>query len=256
MIPGASVLLNDVAKSCETWWWPRMRDPDHRRRVSFEFSDEEGPRITCRPRSRTTLGPFLDCYRIVASGQSDDRHSLKEIAVRPSGQRRRAGLLALRELPPDDVETEARDSGNDEPARNSVALVRDGLVIRYEASFAHEDKPPVAGVFVPDRDAQTLRAFALSEPPSHDEWVENSDRLLDRFPWGGEFLRLTRKRLRILTRDFQTQLALLPNVERTPAAAFLHRLLAPLFPLYWKRPRTGPTSSVCTRLHDFHGAGM
>ena len=235
VIPGANASVGEVARCCEMWWWPRMRDPSRIRRVNFQFTDENGSGVTCNPRSRTALGPFLDCYRIVASGQSDDLHALKDVKVKPQGQSRAAGKLAIKGLSANGAETEAVDNNNDEPPLNSIALVRDGLVVRYESSFAHEDKPPIAGVFVPDSKAETVRAFALSEPPSHDEWVENSDRLLDRFSWGGDFLRLTKNRLRLLARDFQTQLASLPNAERTPAAAFLQRLLAPLF----RSPGTG-----------------
>ena len=228
VIPGAPASLREVALCCETWWWPRMRDPDISRRVLFEFADDEGSRITCDPRSHPGLGPFLDCHRVIVDGHADDRHALKAVRVLPRGQRRAAGRLALRALPSDVGEPGPLDSENADELPTGVALIRDGLVIRYDPSLAHEDKPPVAGVFVPDPDPETLRAFALSEPPAHDDWVENSGRLQDRFTWGAEFLRLTKKRLRTLTRDFQTQLASQPTVERTPASAFLRKLLTPL----------------------------
>ena len=52
--------------------------------------------------------------------------------------------------------------GND--LTNCVALVRDGLVIRYASEFAHEDRPPVVGVFEPDSDADSMQAFVFAEP--------------------------------------------------------------------------------------------
>ena len=228
VIPGAPASLREVALCCETWWWPRMRDPDTSRRVLFEFADGEGSRITCDPRSHHGLGPFLDCHRIVIDGHADDRHALRPVRVLPRGQRRLAGRLALRALPEDVSESGTLEGENTSETPTGVALIRDGLVIRYDPSLAHEDKPPVAGVFVPDPDPETLRAFALSEPPAHDDWVENSGRLQDRFAWGTEFLRLTKKRLRTLTRDYQVQLASQPTVERTPASSFLRKLLTPL----------------------------
>ena len=229
VIPGANASLAEVANRCETWWWPRMRDPDRLRQVRFQFAGDDASKATCHPRSRTELGPFLDCHRIVTSGQSDDQYSCNTVNVRPLGKDRTAGRIAIRGLSLDSANTDARDrNGDTVPPMNSIALLRDGLVIRYESLMAHEEKPPVAGVFIPDSNPETVRAFALSEPPSHDDWVENSDRLLERFPWGRDFLRLTKNRLRTLTRDFQTKLASHPDVKRTPAAAFLRRLLAPL----------------------------
>ena len=234
VIPGATASLSEVARCCETWWWPRMRDPDPARRVLFEFTDDEGSRITCEPRSHPRLGPFLDCYRIAVDGHADERHKLERVKVRPGGQTRAAGKLALRALSPDVGDPGTLDTEEADALPAGVAMIRDGLVIRYDSALAHEDKPPVAGVFVPEPHPETLRAFALSEPPAHDDWVEHSDRLRDRFEWGGEFLRLTKKRLHTLTRGFQMQLASQPASERTPASAFLRRLLTPLL-----RPQRG-----------------
>lgn len=240
VIPGATASLREVADCCETWWWPRTRDSVRSRRVTFEFADDDAPGVTCDPRSHPGLGPFLDCHRIVVDGHDDDHHTLKPVVVQPLGQRREAGRLALRAVSPDALESASSESESANAIRPSVALIRDGLVIRYEPSALHEDKPPVAGVFVPDSDPDTRRAFTLSEPPAHDEWVENSDRLRDRFPWGPDFLRLTKKRLRNLTRDFQTQLATQPTVERTPASAFLRKLLGPLL----RHPGTSPEPRI------------
>ena len=224
VIPAARASISDIVKSCETWWWPRMRDPDLIRRVMFEFIDE-GQRVDgCNPRSRMELSPFIDCYKLTVTGKTGEGYEARTVQVRPEGKPRDAGRLVLKAVNP-----AVLDHDHGESFTNRVALVRDGLVIKYENGFAHEDKPPVVGVFVPDENSETHQAFVFSEPPSHDDWIENSDRLLGRYTWGREFLRLTKNRLRSLTRDFQTRQTPPADTETTNAAAFLRRTLGQLF---------------------------
>ena len=224
VIPGTRAQIRELVECCETWWWPRLRESDPIRRIMFEFTDEGRTVIGCKPRSRTDLSPFLDCYKLVTSEIPGHGYELKTVNVRPGGQMRTAGRLVLKALG-----SSGSDDVNNVRFTNHIALVRDGLVIKYEDRFAHEDKAPVVGVFTPDTDTDTLQAFVLSEPPSHDDWTENAGRLQDKYEWGGNFLRLTKNRLRNLTRDFQTRQESLPDTESTNAAAFLRKTLRQLF---------------------------
>lgn len=223
-IPAARTEIREIIRCCETWWWPRMRDPDSVRRVVFEFIDEGQSVAGCNPRSRKELSPFIDCYKLVSPGKTGEGFEARTVQVRPEGKPRDAGRLVLKALDPAPL-----DDGDEESFVNRIALVRDGLVVKYESSFAHEDKPPVVGVFVPDNDSETQQAFVFSEPPSHDDWIENSDRLRGRYTWGREFLRLTKNRLRNLTRDYQTSQTPPPDTEATSAAAFLRKTIGQLF---------------------------
>ena len=220
----SAITMPMIVESCEKWWWPRMRDPDPVRRMEFEFVDEGTVVAGCNPRSRAELSPFIDCYKLIKSDKSGNGYEIKDVDVRPEGGLRRAGRLVLKALG-------SSDDGNENTNwfTNRVALVRDGLVIKYEDGFAHEDKLAVAGVFVPDTTPETLQAFVFSEPPSHDEWAEYGDRLCGRYTWGREFIRFTKNRLRNLTRDFQTRQAPAPDTERANAAAFLRKTLRQLF---------------------------
>ena len=74
-----------------------------------------------------------------------------------------------------------------------------------------------------------MQAFVFSEPPAHDDWVENGDRLRGKYAWGRDFIRLTKGRIRNLTRDFQTRQEEVSPAERTEAAEFLRRALRSLF---------------------------
>lgn len=227
VIPAANATMLEIVRCCETWWWPRLRDPDPVRRVEFEFVDEGRVVDGCNPRARAELSPFIDCYRLLSSRAVGDGYEVRDVEVRPSGTSRTAGRLVLKAVRPRGSLINA--NGNDDRLRNSVALIRDGLVIKYEDRFAHEDKADVVGVFVPDTEPKTLQAFVFSEPPSHDEWEENSGRLRGRYSWGRDFLRLTKRRLRILTRDFQARQSPSPDAERTNVDGFLRRVLADLF---------------------------
>ena len=238
VIPAASVTMSNIVHCCETWWWPRMRDQDPLRRVEFQFFDDGQEVRGCNPRSRSDLSPFLDCHKLMSAHNAGDGYEIKSVDVRPENAPRRAGKLVLRSIKP--TNTIATESEGDDSLTNRIALVRDGLVIKYESRFAHEDKAPVVGVFAPHDEMDTLQAFVLSEPPSHDEWEENSGRLRGRYDWGRDFVRLTKNRLRNLARDFQTRQGTVPETERTSADRFLRRALSDLFRV---RPQiSNPTS--------------
>lgn len=79
-----------------------------------------------------------------------------------------------------------------------VALMRDAeLVVRYlEGSPLQTDRFEYAGVFIASRDLD--RAFASSEPPTHDDWVwENLDDKTYR-----TFVRVALRRIRELMKDY------------------------------------------------------
>ena len=235
VIPAIGAPIGELVECCERWWWPRMRDLDAVRRVEFEFTDEGRTVAGCKPRSRPELSPFLDCYKLITSEKAGDGYEIKSVDVRPGGRKRTAGRLVLKAL-----DSSVAGDIDKLALTNHVALVRDGLVIKYEDRFAHEDKPLVVGVFTPDADTETLRAFVLSEPPSHDEWVANADRLQNKYAWGRDFLRLTKNRIRNFTRDFQTRQESLPESGSTNAAAFLRKTLGQLF----RTPKQPPAPPV------------
>lgn len=234
-IPAAEATMEEIVASCETWWWPRMRDPDPVRRAEFEFIDEGKRLAGCNPRSRPELSPFIDCYKLLESRQAGERRHVGAVSVQPRGRGRIvAGRLALAALG-------AQENDEERRLTNSVALVRDGLVVSYEKNFAHEDRPPVVGVFSPGADLDIMQAFVFSEPPSHNEWAENSQRLRDKYPWGPDFIRLTKAQLRAKTRDFQIRQMDRPEAERTDAAEFLRKTLRQLFrPSGPAAPADGP----------------
>ena len=236
MVPAAGATMQEIIESCDRWWWPRMQSRDPNRRVEFEFVDEGEVLAGGRPRSRPELSPFIDCGKLLKAHAAGDRYDIRDVKVQPPGGARQSGRLVLKAV------AAPRDGALGNDLTNHVALVRDGLVIRYASEFAHEDRPPVVGVFEPDSDDDSMQAFVFSEPPAHDDWVENGDRLRGKYAWGRDFIRLTKGRIRSLTRDFQTRQESAPAVERTDAAEFLRRALRNLFVLPGKgRPAPKPS---------------
>ena len=223
MVPGAAATMREIMESCDRWWWPRMQDRVRSRRVEFEFVDEDVVLPAGRPRSRPELSPFIDCYKLLKAHAAGDNYDLRDVVVKPPAGQRKAGRLVLKAVTP------SQDAAHNSGLTNCIALVRDGLVIRYASEFAHEDRPPVVGVFAPDSDPTTMQAFVFSEPPAHDDWVANGGRLRGKYAWGRDFIRLTKSRIRNLTRDFQTRQEKAPSVQRADAAGFLRRALRDLF---------------------------
>ena len=235
MVPAAGATMQEIVECCDRWWWPRMQNRDPNRQVEFEFVDEGDVLPGGRPRSRPELSPYIDCAKLLKAHSAGDRYDLRDVTVQPPGGVRKAGRLVLKAV------EASRGGTRESDLTNHIALVRDGLVIRYANEFAHEDRPPVVGVFEPDANAESMQAFVFSEPPAHDDWVEAGDRLRGKYAWGRDFIRLTKGRLRSLTRDFQTRQEEAPRVDKTDAAEFLRRALRNLFALPGKgRPAPSP----------------
>ena len=220
IIPAASVEIDDVYRSFIKWWWPRLLDQDPRLRVDCEFVRDGTPMPPPDPRlENPVLSHFADCYKQMKSDDVGEGYKSYDIRVKPRGLRQLlAGRLILKSL-------------NLEPQEgtliNSVALIRNGLVIKYDQSFAHEDKSPVVGVFVPE--PKQIKAFVFSEPAAHDDWKPNNDRLEPNCDWGGDFLRLVLNRLKVSTREFQIQCEDRPKTEHQEAGAFLERTIGKIF---------------------------
>lgn len=218
ILPSVDVTMQDIVDACERWWWPRSLDREPAVRPHFEFVDADGEESFFQPRAQTDHHPFIDCFKLIRAPRAGRSFETHKVNV-GRGPHKLAGRLVLKALPTDTTGAEVS------PSR--VALVRAGLVIRYAQGLASEEKPPVAGVFVPDE--SVMRFFILSEPPAHDEWQEHSQRLVDAGEDSADLIRLTKKRIGVLTRDFQMKQMTAPEREHTDAARFLQQTLGDIF---------------------------
>jgi len=225
MIPATSIQVSDVVNAVEKWFWPRALDSDPLRQVEYEFIDDgleiDGP----KPRSNGQIAPYMDCFRNMDPQQEAEGFYLRPIPVSPKGQKRKNSGTAVFKAIGDDAA--AQTNHDIEDLSNRVALIRDGMVIKYDDTLAHEDKVPVVGVFVPKQ--EHIGAFVFSEPPAHDNWNSEHTRLKQKFEWGPDFLRLTLQRLKSRVRDYQTELDLTPSSSESSADAFLDKIFGDFF---------------------------
>jgi hypothetical protein len=220
--PGLTVLLLDCPisieeciEACERFWWPRIIETDGSS-LKLAFFDNDRRVPSPQPTHNPALQPFIECYRSAV-----DLHPVPdgELFKRLPKQGLLGGTLALKA---------ANASTQRAELDNSVALVRRGLVVRYETTYAREGSPEAVGVF--NAHQENGRAFTLSEPEAHDHWNANNDRL--RLSLGAEYQRLisqTHSSIKNAFRDFQIRLEGRPKRTLTDDIEFLDGLLGPIF---------------------------
>lgn len=231
--------VDELRAACEKYWWPRLiddRSPDY---VALEFVDQGAPASRIRPAMNPRLRQFVNCYRNLRDGHVPPGYK----TVRLPKRGMTGGILCLQGQDPG-----AAGKGDD--LTNVVAFVRRGLVVRYESNYAKEGCPDAIGVF--DVAEENERAFTYSEPPAHDEWNPNNDRLLTSM--GEEYSKLVRTTLNTIKstfRDFQIQLEERPQAKPAEDIRFLDDILGPMFR---RAPRTRTPPPPSTRAITIHKA--
>ena len=225
---GCTLTIDELRGACERYWWPRLIDDQSPDFVRLEFVDHDKPAITAKPSLNAQLRPFIDCYRNLIDGHEPPSYDVSRVPKRG----KTGGLLYLRP-------TKEPAATDDEHLTNAVALIRRGFVIAYDPTFAKEEATHVVGVF--NADNANAKAFAYSEPPAHDSWNPNNDRL--RTSMGEEYVTLVRSTLtgiKTAFRDFQVRLEHRPKTPIADDVSFLENILGPIFR---RRPRkpTPPT---------------
>ena len=209
--------VDELRAACEKYWWPRLiddRSPDY---VSLEFVDQGTTASRIRPATNPRLRPFVNCYRNLRDGHEPPGYETVKLPKRGMT----GGILCL----------QGRDTaadGEDDDLCNAVAFVRRGLVVTYERDYAKEGCPDATGVFKVTEDNE--KAFTYSEPPAHDEWNPNNDRLLTSM--GEEYSKLIRTTLNTIKnafRDFQIRLEERPKPKPAEDISFLDDILGPMF---------------------------
>lgn len=207
-------------------FWPRMcgfTAPERKIEVRLEF---EGEQVEIpSPENYPPLDLYAQALRNVrgdAEGEVTTIRSARPIAdlgrlsiVR--GLHAPRNLMALRE------ESPMRDQAH------AIALMRPvELVVRYLAGEAFADKRfEWAGVFICSKEDEIEKAFAVAEPPAHDDWIP------DMLPKGRAktFVNVALRELKLAATTYVQPKALLgagdergPSIAKT--AAKLGRLLS------------------------------
>ena len=216
---------HDCRDACEKFWWPRTFDEHSEAYVDLEFIDGETKLPSPNPSGRSELKPFIDCFSNIRQGVNPEGYESKKVRLQAHGEVGRLCLKALR-----GIEAEHNELAN------TAALIRSGLVIQYNPSYAREDDPSAVGVFevigkYPEK------CFTLSEPEAHDEWNFSNSRLQRSL--GDEavdLVRLTHGRVKDNFRDFQTRQKEVVRKTTSEGLDFLDDILGPIF----RRRKKGP----------------
>lgn len=223
---------NDCREACEKFWWPRIHDSHSETYVDLEFYDGNTKLSTPNPSRRPEIRPFIDCFSNIQMGVNPEGYENKKVRLQAQGE---VGQLCLKALG-------GFEAQHNELA-NTVALIRSGLVIQYNSSYAREDDSDAVGVFEAVGE-HPERCFTLSEPEAHDEWNSSNSRL--RRSLGSEaadLVRLTHSRIKENFRDFQTRQKCVPRKPTSDGLDFLDDILGPIFRKRKKGPPPRPDAA-------------
>lgn len=160
--------MEDIRRGVERSWWPKIR------RDGFRVSliDENGQRLHARPLQDPELRPFIEALDVALgrspeqSGKSRRKANFHRVEGHAIGQ---LGLFVMSS--PEEVD----EQSDKEDLRDRIALVRSpGMVVQYYGK-RQVSNPPVVGVFLADDGIDDI--LRRSEPPEHDRWDANADRL-------------------------------------------------------------------------------
>ncbi len=226
MIFGSSIDMGEFKKATEDYWWPRI----HSNQLSVDLMEDCAEFPPPDPRRRSDLEPYVRCYSLIEEGVPKEDGE-REIRLR-TAHGSKPGSLALKSLPPDETED---DEEGDLHLKNTVALVRSGprMVVQYMEPGG-SGAGSFVGTFVSHSESE--EALHLSEPPAHNVWDHNSQRLRDAYPNDPEKGETAQKlvksivdRIRRQARDFrrQTNSAPPPPVDGTrKLASILERVMS------------------------------
>ena len=233
---GLTVMLLDCdlrpeecREACEKFWWPRIVDEHSEEFVDLEFFDGETKLASPIPRDRIELKPFIDCFSNIRQGVNPDGYDCNRVKLADGGE---VGHLCLKAI----GSPEAKHN----QLANSVALIRGGLVIEYNPSYAREDDPDAVGVFRATG-GRSIKCFTLSEPEAHDEWNSSNSRLKRSLGQSGaDLVRITHDRIKSSFRDFQTRQKNVTRNNTSEGLDFLDDILGPIFRKRKKGPPPRP----------------
>lgn len=195
LIPDPLIGPEELAREIENWWFPALIFSDYEVSV---FADGQRVPITPGNRNRRPdLYPFVKAYRLAigtdqAVGTSEKRYDFEQIDQKKTGS---LGMVLIDQGDPSKVNEE--DGSN----QTRVALVRGNkMVIKY--MFVTDNSPVAAGVYVASNEINEL--LKIAEPPAHNEWDENANKLRKKFGESGpQIVRGVQKRIQTNANHFR-----------------------------------------------------
>ncbi len=221
MIVGARLDIDGVREAVEKYWWPRIQA----NRLSVGLIADGKELAPPEPKTNSALDPFIDCYQMIdqetkPTPPRERKHTLNALhGLKP-------GLLALKAL-----DSDADRDDDDDPLANTVALIRSGPKMVVEYMRPGGLGRGYVGAFVSHPDVE--KSLHLSEPPSHDSWNENSQRIEDAYAsdpdmaeTARDIVRRIMRRVKSYARDFGKSLAPPPPVVPTSGSREMRRILS------------------------------
>ena len=196
---GMRATIDDVVETVLWNFWPRMAasTPEHRKlKVEVELDGEKVP--VPAPEEF----PPLDLFAAAMAEHRSKGNDLQPI--RCDRPKKHLGNLVIRKGLRADRRGPAIRDGSLIPKQSShIALMRPvELVVRYiEGEPLPDRRFDWAGVFICSETDEVEEAFALAEPPAHDDWIP------DNLPKGNAktFVRVALKRLNEIARPHSNQ---------------------------------------------------
>lgn len=192
LIVDCLIALDELKKSIETYWWPRILENN----LDVDLINGDKLQPPPRPRKREELKPFIECFDL-ALGRTE-----------PAGEHQKAdsfNKLNGKDLGAYGYQTIVEDLAEKESLSefvNRVALIREPrMVVAYEN--VGRNYPPSVGVLVADKGVD--RELRLSEPATHNRWDPTSSRLWQASPEVRDVVKTVMNRLRQSFVRFQNE---------------------------------------------------
>lgn len=216
--------MRELKASFEKWWWPVVESDNYRNDYDISLIDSNGSELELNPTKDANLRPMIKAFNNLNAGISTDVGEVVKIQAQKDRKMRPAGMLSLLKV---------GDKVEQNPLVNKVAWIRGGMVIKYdERALDADPELGCVGVFQAPKD----KVFKLSEPPAHDNWNPNDQRLRRiEGQEAGEFLRRTLSRISTKCSDFKSKHKDKKKPKQQNPLNFLDDALMPLL----KSPKSG-----------------
>ena len=221
----------DIIAGVEDYWWPRLQE----KRLDVSVFDVFGSEFFPKPKQRKHLRPFIEAF--------DAARGRIEIAGKVQSKRfnrmdeRELGSLGIRVLEDDE---DGFPLGEDyENWQDTVALIRGPLMVveYYNHWYPAATAPMAVGAFYAAPDVDSL--LKLSEPPAHDKWDADAQRLEALDDGAHDIVASILKRIKVSFKDFQKN-AKPPEPSRPKRLSQLERALSEWFGAGPKGPKPPP----------------
>jgi len=165
-------LVESMASSAAWHCWPKMvrlgKGPD----MAFKFTFQDEDVAVPDPNTDRELKRYVAALKdALAARRGNPSASAEVFRIESYRPIKSLGTLAIRKYAALALDDEAGVRPYHGPSRHVALMRHPKLVVKYlEGPVSPVPGTAWAGIFISDDDSEVERAFAASEPPSHDDW--------------------------------------------------------------------------------------